>query len=307
MKKLLISAAVAGFILSSCSQTQETNLQSMATTAEADSSYVASINQWHTTRVENLQKEDSWLALAGLYWLEQGSNSFGSAEGNKVVFPAEKIAGQAGSFVLEGGMVKLQVSKDADISVNGRPVKQEEVVYTSDMEQPAEMRHGSLKWVVIQRGDKYGVRLWDAESEARKSFAGIERYPVQPEWKIEATLEQNPLPKQIAITNVLGQTSQEPSPGAVVFTKDGQQYRLDALEEGEELFIIFADKTNGTDTYGSGRYLYMPKPGADGKTVIDFNKAYSPPCAFTGFATCPLPPKQNFLPMAVTAGEKAHH
>ncbi|MCX2739636.1 DUF1684 domain-containing protein [Pontibacter anaerobius] len=307
MKKLLISAALAGFILSSCSQTQDTNTQSMATAAAADSSYVASIDQWHATRVENLQKEDSWLALAGLYWLEPGNNSFGSAEGNKVVFPEGKIAGQAGSFILDGDVVKLQVAQGADITLNNEPVQQEAIVYRPEMEQPAEMRHGSLKWVVIQRGDKYGVRLWDAESEARKNFAGIERYPVQPEWRLEAVLEQNPLPKQIAITNVLGQTSQEPSPGAVVFTKDGQQYRLDALEEGDELFIIFADQTNGTETYGSGRYLYMPKPGTDGKTIIDFNKAYSPPCAFTGFATCPLPPKQNILPMAVTAGEKSEH
>jgi len=128
---------------------------------------------------------------------------------------------------------------------------------------------------------------------------------VQPEWRLEARLEQPPLPKQIAITNVLGQTSQEPSPGEVVFTVNGQEYRLDALEEGEELFIIFADKTNGTDTYGAGRYLYMPKPDASGKTYIDFNKAYTPPCAFTGFATCPLPPKQNFLSIAVPAGEKS--
>lgn len=266
---------------------------------------MASIDAWHATRVQNLQKEDGWLALAGLYWLEPGSNSFGSAESNKIVFPKTKIAAQAGSFVLDGEVVKLQAGKTADITVDGKPVQQEAVVYTAAMEQPAVMRHGSLKWVVIKRGDKYGVRLWDAESEGLRTFKGLERYPVQPEWRLEARLEQPPLPKQIAITNVLGQTSQEPSPGAVVFTINGQEYRLDALEEGEELFIIFADKTNGTDTYGAGRYLYMPKPDASGKTYIDFNKAYTPPCAFTGYATCPLPPKQNFLPIAVPAGEKS--
>lgn len=279
-------------------------MQSIAKVADTDSSYVASIEEWHATRLDNLQKEDGWLALAGLYWLEPGENTFGSAKSNKIVFPEGKIAAQAGSFILDGDVVKLQVSKAADITINNEPVKQQ-VVYTSGTEHAPEMRYGSLKWVVIKRGDKYGVRLWDAKSEARQAFAGIERYPVLPTWKLEARLEQNPLPKQIPITNVLGQTSQEPSPGAVVFTVEGQQYRLDALEEGEELFIIFADKTNGTDTYGSGRYLYMPKPGADGKTVIDFNKAYSPPCAFTGFATCPLPPKQNFLPISITAGEKS--
>ncbi len=279
----------------------------MESATEADSSYVASIDQWHATRVENLQKEDGWLALAGLYWLEPGSSSFGSAKGGKIVFPEGTIAQQAGQFILEGDVVKLQVNQGVAITLNGEPVQQEAVVYTAEMEQPAEMRYGSLKWVVIKRGDKFAVRLWDAESEARKSFAGLERYPVQPEWRLEARLEQNPLPKQIPITNVLGQTSQEPSPGAVVFTVEGQQYSLDALEEGDELFIIFADKTNGTDTYGSGRYLYMPKPDASGKTYIDFNKAYTPPCAFTGYATCPLPPRQNFLPISVTAGEKSKH
>ncbi|OKL41942.1 DUF1684 domain-containing protein [Pontibacter flavimaris] len=306
MKKLLITAALAGFILTSCSQ-QKTDIeaQSVETAMETDSSYVASIDAWHARRVENLQKEDGWLALAGLYWLEPGSNSFGSAEGNKIVFPKDRIAAQAGSFILEGDVVKLQISETAEITLDGEPVRQEAEVYTAGMEQPAVMRHGSLKWVVIKRGDKFAVRLWDAESEARRNFAGLERYPVQPEWRLEARLEQNPLPKQIPITNVLGQTSQEPSPGAVVFTVEGQQYRLDALEEGEELFIIFADKTNGTDTYGSGRYLYMPKPDSSGITYIDFNKAYTPPCAFTGYATCPLPPRQNFLPISVTAGEKS--
>ncbi|TPE43706.1 DUF1684 domain-containing protein [Pontibacter mangrovi] len=309
MKKLLLTAALAGAMLSSCSQkpTEAETETTPTAAASAEEGYVESINQWHAERVKNLQKEDGWLALAGLYWLEPGSNSFGSAAGNDVAFPAGKIAPQAGAFILEGNEVKLQPAKGADITLNGEPVLQEVRVYSPEMEQPAQMRHGSLKWVVIQRGDKYGVRLWDAENEARKNFAGIERYPVQPEWKLEAVLEQNPLPKQVAITNVLGQTSQEPSPGAVVFTKEGQQYRLDALEEGDELFIIFADKTNGTDTYGSGRYLYIPKPGPDGKTYIDFNKAYTPPCGFTGYATCPLPPKQNFLPIAVTAGEKSEH
>ncbi|SFG43577.1 DUF1684 domain-containing protein [Pontibacter chinhatensis] len=306
MKKYLIAATLASFILSSCSQTQtETETQSITAALEADSAYVAGIDAWHATRVENLQKEDGWLALAGLYWLEPGSNSFGSAESNKIVFPKTKIAAQAGSFILDGEVVKLQAGKTADITVNGEPVQQEAVVYTAAMEQPAVMRHGSLKWVVIKRGDKYGVRLWDAESEGLRTFEGLERYPVQPEWRLEARLEQPPLPKQIAITNVLGQTSQEPSPGAVVFTINGQEYRLDALEEGEELFIIFADKTNGTGTYGAGRYIYMPKPDASGKTYIDFNKAYTPPCAFTGYATCPLPPKQNILPIAVPAGEKS--
>lgn len=294
-------------MLASCSQDHTgSDTERISAVPEADTAYEASIDQWHAAREANLQQEDSWLALTGLYWLEPGENTFGSATHNDVVFPEGKIAAQAGSFILDGNAVRLQVNDGVNVQLNGEPLQQEAVVFAPEMEHAPELRHGPLKWTVIKRGDKYGVRLWDTESEARESFTGIARYPVQAAWKLEARLEQNPLPKQIPITNVLGQTSHEPSPGAVIFAVDGQQYRLDALEEGEELFIIFADKTNGTETYGSGRYLYIPKPGPDGKTVIDFNKAYNPPCAFTGYATCPLPPKQNFLPVTVTAGEKSY-
>ena len=303
-KNKLAAFAVAGLLLTGCTGSQSEN-QGVAVGAATDEAYVESIDQWHVGREANLQKESGWLALAGLFWLEEGENTFGSAAGNDLVFPEGKIAAHAGTLLLTGDEVRLQTKKDADVTLNGVPAE-EAVVYTSGMQEVPEMRHGSLSWFVIKRGDKYGVRLRDAESPAIAAFKGIARYPVQAAWKLEARLEQNPLPKQIAITNVLGQTSQEPSPGAVVFTVDGQEHRLDALEEGDELFIIFADKTNGTETYGSGRYMYIPKPGADGKTTIDFNKAYNPPCAFTGFATCPLPPKQNFLPIAVAAGEKAY-
>ncbi|MFD2514561.1 DUF1684 domain-containing protein [Pontibacter locisalis] len=299
-------AFTALFMTIACSQAPQEK-RDASTSEVVNNEYVASIDRWHSEREEDLQKKDGWLALAGLYWLEPGINSFGSAKGNSIVFPFDKIAPVAGNFILDGDVVRLQVREGIAIEHNGKPVQQQDVVYSSEMKQPPLLTHGSLQWVVIKRGEKYGVRLWDAESEARKAFAGIKRFPVQQEWKLEARLERHPLPKQIAITNVLGQTSSEPSPGAVVFTLNGQQYRLDALEEGEELFIIFADKTNGSETYGSGRYLYMPKPGPDGKTVIDFNKAYNPPCAFTGYATCPLPPKQNFLPLNVTAGEKVYY
>ncbi|WP_439880236.1 DUF1684 domain-containing protein [Pontibacter sp. MBLB2868] len=306
MKRVkIITFGLAAIVLAGCTNNQSGKEDKVAT-ANTDTTYVAGIDNWHAERIENLKKEDSWLALAGLYWLKPGVNTFGSAESNDIVFPKGTIDAQAGSFILDGNKVLLEANENANIELNGEAIKQQEVIFSPEMEQAPQLKHGSLSWVVIKRGDKYGVRLWDAESEGRRNFTSIERYPVQPEWNLEARLEQNALPKQVAITNVLGQTSQEPSPGAVVFTVNDQQYRLDALEEGEELFIIFADKTNGSETYGSGRYLYIPKPGADGKTTIDFNKAYNPPCAFTGFATCPLPPKQNFLPFKVTAGEKAH-
>jgi uncharacterized protein (DUF1684 family) len=141
-----------------------------------------------------------------------------------------------------------------------------------------------------------------------KSFHGIESYAVDPKWRVPATFAPHRPPRSIPIPNILGNVTQEPSPGAVVFSIGGHEYRIDAVdEEGEEdLFLIFADRTNGETTYGAGRFLYAPRPGADGKTVVDFNKAYSPPCAFTAFATCPLPPPQNRLPIPIEAGEKRY-
>jgi uncharacterized protein len=302
MRVQLILIALA--FLSACNQKideRENNISK-----ETNESYIRGINLWHHQRESDLKKDDSWLALEGLYWLEPGVNTFGSAKNNNLTFPAGKIANVAGKLVLDNDKVRMEFNKGITLQIDGMPLEHDTIIFSPEMAHAPKIQYQSLSWVVIKRGDKYGVRLWDSETEARQKFEGIKRYPVNYNWRIEARLEQNPLPKRIPVTNVLGQISQEPSPGVVVFTIADQQYRLDALEGGEELFIIFADKTNGKDTYGSGRYLYIPKPKADGKTVIDFNKAYNPPCAFTGFATCPLPPKQNFLPIRITAGEKAY-
>jgi uncharacterized protein len=302
--KLILAVIPILFSLVAC--THSTKEQSPTeVTNKVNIGYEQSINTWHKGREESLKKEDGWLALVGLFWLKEGRNTFGSSDKNDIVFPNNKLAAQAGAFILNHDQVLLEVADNTDVTIDGAVVKQT-VVYNSEMEQAPEMKQGSLSWYVIKRGDKYGIRLRDAESEARKKFKGVERYPVASNWKLEAQLELNPFPKQIAITNVLGQTSQENSPGALVFTVAGQQYRLDVLEEGDELFLIFADKTNGTETYGAGRYLYAAKPGVDGKTILDFNKATNPPCAFTSFATCPLPPKQNFLAIKIPAGEKAY-
>ena len=168
------------------------------------------------------------------------------------------------------------------------------------------LRLGSLSLQVIKRGDRLGLRVKDKENPDRLNFRGIESYPADLKWRVEARLEAYNPPKAMPIMNVLGLESDEPSPGAVVFQVDGQTYRLDAIsEKGEpKLFMIFADKTSGKETYGAGRYLYIDPPDSSGRMIIDFNKAYSPPCAFTNYATCPLPPKQNRLSLSIEAGEK---
>ncbi len=303
MKNITVLAFALAVLLLPGACTQNTTADATITN-EAD--YVASIEKWHQEREASLKKEDGWLALAGLFWLKEGNNTFGSAEDNAIVFPEGKIAAKAGAFILAGGKVSIKPAPGVEIKVDGETIDEETVIYTSGEADVPQLTYGSLTWFVIRRGDQYGIRLRDAESPARVSFKGVDRYEVSPEWRVKAQLVPNAFPKKIQITNVLGQTSPEDSPGALVFTVNGQEHRLDALQEGEKLFVIFADKTNGTETYGAGRYLYTDKPAADGSVILDFNKATNPPCAFVPYATCPLPPRQNFLSIPVPAGEKSY-
>ena len=270
-----------------------------------DPKYVEEIKNWHKDRVESLKKEDGWLNLAGLYWLKPGSNSFGDAPDNQIVFPKGKSAAHLGRLILENGEVWVETRPGEEIWQGEQPVEKLKIFSAGDHE-PLLLRHRSLRWYVIKRGEKYGIRLRDLEHPALTSFKGIDAYPIDAKWKVEAKLETFPDERKIPITDVLGQTSMQVSPGTLVFTLKGKEHRLDAVESGDELFILFADKTNHKHTYQSGRFLYAKKPDAGGKTTLDFNKAYNPPCAFTEFATCPLPPPQNTLSIAVSAGEKRY-
>ncbi|WP_242927794.1 DUF1684 domain-containing protein [Pontibacter vulgaris] len=306
MIKRLFVVGLSGLMLATACTSNQPETPATTASPESGAAYVESINQWHQEREANLKKEDGWLALAGLFWLKPGTNTFGSARENSIVFPEGKVPASAGSFILAGDKVSIKPAPSINIKLNGEAINEETVIYTSGKEEVPQLTYGSLTWFVIRRGDQYGIRLRDSESKARANFKGVDRYEVSPAWRVQARLEPNAFPKKIAITNVLGQTSEEDSPGALVFTVDGKEYRLDALQEEDKLFIIFADKTNGTETYGAGRYLYAARPAADGTTVLDFNKATNPPCAFVPYATCPLPPRQNFLPIPVPAGERSY-
>jgi uncharacterized protein (DUF1684 family) len=167
---------------------------------------------------------------------------------------------------------------------------------------------GTVRFQVIKRGERYGLRVKDANAQTRTHFLGLDYYPTDPKWRFEARFEPYKPAKKIPITDVTGMTSDNISPGALVFMMDGKEVRIDpVLEEGsDELFIIFKDATSRDETYQAGRYMYAPMPGPDGKTIVDFNKAYNPPCSFTSFATCPLPPPQNRLTVRVEAGEKRY-
>ena len=164
---------------------------------------------------------------------------------------------------------------------------------------------GSLRWYIIKRTKGYAIRLRDLDAELLKTFNNIERFPVNVDWKIEAKFEKYDPPKKIVIPDIVGTADEENSPGAAVFTQDNQTYRMDALEAGgNRIWFIFADETSGIETYGAGRFLYSDKPDSNGIVILDFNEAYNPPCVFTRFATCPLPPKDNYLKLRIAAGEK---
>jgi uncharacterized protein len=266
--------------------------------AEVDA-HRAEITQWQDRRVARLKAEDGWLTLIGLFWLNEGDN----------VISIPSAGSPTVKLVRQGSTVTLQPGAGASMKI-GEVAVTVPTELRNDAEEngPTVVQMGTVRFQVIKRGEKYGLRVKDADAQTRTHFLGLEYYPIDPKWRVEARYEPYKPEKKIPITDVTGMTSDNISPGALVFTIDEKEYRIDpVLEDGsEDLFIIFKDPTSRDETYQAGRYLYAAKPGPDGKTVIDFNKAYNPPCSFTPFATCPLPPPQNRLPIRVEAGEKRY-
>jgi len=254
------------------------------------------IDQWRAQRRARLLSDEGWLTLVGLFWLHDGANS--------VVLPAHPPIGAR--FILQNGRVTLEPNSRLGLK-SATPLLND-----TEPNGPTIVRTGTLSFQVIKRGDvkgdRYGIRVKDTQSEARKNFKELDYFPFDPSFRVQAHFEAYNPPRKIAITNVLGMTSEEISPGALVFNLKGKTFRIDPiLEQGEtDLFIIFKDATSGKETYGAARYLYAHPPDANGNTVVDFNKSYNPPCVFTPYATCPLPPPQNRLPIRVEAGEKKY-
>lgn len=270
---------------------------------EENPEYVKEINEWHQKRIERLKAPDGWLNLVGRTWLKPGVNKFGSAKDNDVIIESDKVPAYMGKFIFKDSIVTLKVYDGVEVLLDGKPTK--EIIMIDDQKKDMTVfEYGTIKWNLIIRGDKYGIRFRDLESLLVKNFKGIERFPVNSEWKFNARFEAYNPPKKIYVPNVLGQIEEELSPGAVVFEKEGKTFRIDAIDEGEKLFLIFADETSGEETYGGGRFLYVDKPDSSGIIILDFNKAYNPPCVFTKYATCPLPPEQNYLKLRIEAGEK---
>jgi hypothetical protein len=271
-------------------------LAPMAAVAQVSPS-PASLERWRADHEAVLRAEDGWLTVVGLVWLKEGENRTGSGADADVRLPAG-APDRLGVFRLADGTVTFEPAPGAQVARNGRPGSAG--VIRPDLDK---VTAGSLTLLIIRRGDRLGVRIKDRESAARREFAGETWFPGHDVWRVNARFEPYDPPKLIPILNVLGQTESQPCPGALVFTVAGREFRLDPITQGGQLFIIFKDLTSADSTYPAGRFLYASMPRS-GQVVLDFNKAENPPCAFTAFATCPLPPKQNQLPIRIEAGEK---
>lgn len=273
--------------------------------AQTQETHRESVDAWHAGRVARLKSEDGWLSVIGLDWLKPGENTLGSAPGSTVLLPAGTAPAKAGLLVLEGTTVRLRPLPGSGLRLNGKPAAVAEL--KTDAEgRPDVLQAGRVKFHVIRRGTRFGVRLKDPETPARRAFQGVPRYPVDPAWRVVADFVPYPTPQTRDIPTVLGATEPMTTPGLLTFRMGDREVALEPLVEDPEhpeLFIIFKDGTSAHGTYPAGRFLYAEMP-KDGKVVLDFNRAINPPCAFTNFATCPLPPRQNQLDLAIAAGEK---
>ena len=259
---------------------------------------------WRADRLASLSGETGWLTPIALYWLKEGRNTFGRDASNAFVLNHDALRAQAGEFVLRQGQVSVIARRGSGLTSGGAPVRRLQLVADTKA-QPTELVAGTLHFTLIERAGHMGVRVRDSVSPERSEFHGLDYFAFRPDWAVDARFEPYVPSHEITIINILGMEVKMSSPGAAVFERDGQTWRLDTLLEepgDDKLFVMFSDQTSGRETYGAGRYLYAPLP-TGGRMHLNFNRAYNPPCAFTHFATCPLPPPQNQLALRVDAGE----
>ena len=262
---------------------------------------------WRDERKQALLQPDGWTSLMGLHWLELKAHYIGSGPGSGIklaVGPAN-----LGMVKQEAGKVFFTPESGLALTLNGEPLKGRVELQSDHDEAPGLIGFDEGKGVLalIKRGERYGLRIKHADAPSRLNFSGLEYWPAEEDWNIEGKFIAHPAGKTIPIVDIIGTTSDIPNPGAVEFTRDGKAYRLEALDGGDgELFLVLADRTSGHGSYPAGRFLGAAAPDAEGKMWLDFNRAYNPPCAFTAYATCPLPPPENRLDLAITAGEKTY-
>ena len=267
------------------------------------------LGTWRSERFERLTAPDGWLTLVGLFWLQEGSNRLGASPGNEMKLPAGPLF--VGTVELSGGTTRTATfvaAPGVEVRVRGGGKVTRVPLAADTSGKPTVLEHGTLSWFLLERGGRLALRVKDRDATTRKEFTGLDYFPAGPDWRIAAPLEPAAAGETIMVPNVLGNLEATPTAGKLVFTIGERELRLATILEpgSDSLFVVFGDATNGKETYGGGRFLDVDKPGADGRTTIDFNRAYNPPCAFTPFATCPLPPKGNRLEVRVEAGEKKY-
>ena len=279
----------------------------------AKQDYFQALQTWKDGRAERLRAEDGWLTLVGLHWLEPGDNDCGADDSLPVPFPAGTAAARVGTFRLAAQAASFRPAPGVQVEIASGEAPREPLapgewvpVNHDGAETPDVLYSGELKFYLIQREGRVGVRVKHPDSPVRTGFTGLDYFPVSRDYRIEAEFVPFDPPKQVPIATVIGTEAQMESPGQVRFSIDGRTHTLEPMSSANgRLWFIFKDRTNGKETYGAGRYLYSDGP-VGGKVVIDFNRAYNMPCAFTEYATCPLPPRSNWLDVPIEAGEKAY-
>lgn len=273
----------------------------------ARAAHRADVEAWRAGRYERLRQPLGWLSLVGLEWLAEGDNRLGSDPGMDLRLSSGPAF--AGTLRLRQGRVTAHAADGSALTSHGEAPDGLALVSDADAsadDGPTMLELGTLRMSLIRRGHRLGLRVWDISAPAREDFEGVPHYPVDPAWALPARLERSPAGTTIALSDVRGGVSEEASPGTVAFEIGDITHRLRALRGGDQsqLWLIFADETNGDTTYGGGRYLYTDPVSRDGRVTVDFNRAYNPPCVFSPYATCPLPPPDNRLPVRIEAGER---
>ncbi len=269
---------------------------------EDETSYIKSIEQWQQDRLESLKAKDGWLNLAGIYWLKEGEQSFGSDPSNDIVFP-EKAAASIGTITLKDEVAHIKVNDEVELYYKTEWLHELELNYDSSG-KPSYITHGDLAWYIMKRHKSLAIRLRDYKNPAIDALDHIPTYPINPDYVVEATLNAFEEPRIITVNTPFQDYTQDyQCPGELEFKLKGEKLKLLPFTSGEGYFIIISDETSAMETYGGGRFMYA-YPDSTGRIILDFNKAYNPPCAVTPFAACPMPPRENHQPIKIEAGEK---
>lgn len=305
----LAVALTLGAALGGCQRGQEqTGAGTSMQAAHTESPFARTERLWREQRKATLLKPDGWTSLVGLHWLDPGAHFLGSAADNGVrlsMGPAH-----LGMMTIDGSHPRFVPDKAATLTLDGQPLTAATTLRTdADPAGPSVIGFddGKGQATVIARSDRYALRVRHADAPGRLHFAGLAYWPADPAWQVSARFIPHAKGTTMEVANIIGSMDAMSNPGIVEFEHDGRTFRLEALDEGEgTLFLVFADRTSGHGSYGAGRFLDAPMPDAQGRVLLDFNQARNPPCAFSAFATCPLPPPENRLDLAITAGEKAY-